>query len=406
LPEDPRSQALEAELRTAVASAVIAINGYGDSAVETAYERARELYERLHESRQVGYTLAGLSLYYFNAGEVARGAELASEALALGEEVNDDALRVLASVQVAVPTFYQGAFATSLMHADAASRLYDNHAHRWLGYHYGADQGVAAHCFAALALMRLGRADTALWRVREAVEEARSLGDPFNMAYALFFEGAIHWNRGDHPAQEATASRLLALATEHQFQLFAGLGQLFQGAARALATGDKSALDDVYQGSQLAGATGFRGGLPAFVCLVAEAQRAAGMLTEAKGTAAAALATASDTGQPYWDAEIRRLSGEIRLELGDEAAGEAELQEALDCSLRQAALWPQLRAGCALAKLRTEQGRRAEARDLLAPICLQIKEGRSTPVVARATALLRTLSDSGAEASARQRTGS
>lgn len=378
LPDNRSWQAAEAELQTALGSSLIAIRGYGDPGIEHAYKRANSLYDQLGDKRQVGYALAGLSLFYFNHGEVDRGARLARDSLQIARRINDEALRVLASVQVAVPTFYQANFASALEHLDAVTAIYDAERHRWLGYRYGADQGVAAHCFAALSLMRLGRPDTALERARAAVELAHLLSDPYDIAYALFFETAVHWNRGDVAAQEATATRVLGVAEEHQFELFVGLARMFRAAARVFATGDAGALTDLYEGSGIAAGTGFRGGLPAFVCLVAEAQQHAGLPDQAVGTVEAALSAAAETGQPYWDAELHRLKGELQLALGDAEEGEQQLKRAIDIARSQHAAWPELRGALALARLLADRGQQTDARDLLAPVYERFEEGAST----------------------------
>lgn len=343
LPEDDSWRAVEADLHAALASSVIATRGYADPEVERAYERARELYSLLGDELQVGYTLAGSSLFYFNHGEVERGAELATRALEHATAAGDESLGVLARVQVAVPTFYRGHFTSALEHAEDAARLYQRDAHRWLAHRFGADQGVAAHCFAALSLMRLGLVDTALARARAAVELGHELTDPYNLAYALFFETAVHWNRGDPEAQVLTAAQVLALAEEQEFELFVGLGKMFRAAGRAVMTGNAEYLDEVYAGSGVAAGTGFRGGLPAFVCLVAEAQQAVGLFDAALGTVGVALDAARETGQHYWDSELLRLRGEL-------SGSVADLSAALEVAREQEAQWPELRAAVALVR--------------------------------------------------------
>jgi class 3 adenylate cyclase/predicted ATPase len=388
LPEEGRWREFEGDLQTALASSIIATRGYGDAAIERAYERARTLYELLGDQRQVGYTLAGLSLFYFNYGEVQRGAELAGQALALGERTGDQTLGVLARVQAAVPIFYQGEFAAALEHAEHASQSYELDRDRWLGYRFGADQGVAAHCFAALALVQLGRPDTALARTRAATELAELLADPYNLAYALFFETAVHWNRGDESAQESTAARVVAIAEEHEFELFVGLGRMFRAAARAFRSQDQPELQDLYEGSAIAAATGFRGGMPAFICLVAEAQRAAALTSEALATIATALDVSMQTGQRYWDAELYRIRGELQIELGDEREGAAQLERAADFARERGARWQELRATLALARFLHDHAASGRGQALLSPIYEHFEEGFATRELLAAAELL------------------
>jgi tetratricopeptide (TPR) repeat protein len=388
LPDEDRWREVEGDLQTALASSIIATRGYGDAAIERAYERARALYDVLRDQRQVGYTLAGLSLFYFNYGEVQRGAELAGQALELADRTGDQTLGVLARVQAAVPIFYQGEFAAALEHAEHASQSYELGRDRWLGYRFGADQGVAAHCFAALALVQLGRPDTALARTHAAMELADQLADPYNLAYALFFETAVHWNRGDESAQGSTAARVVAIAEEHEFELFVGLGRMFRAAARVFTSHDQADLQDLYEGSTIAAATGFRGGMPAFICLVAEAQRAAGLGSEALATIATALDISIQTGQRYWDSELCRIRGELQIELGDEREGAAQLERAVDFARERGARWQELRATHAIARHLRDQDSASRGRTLLKPIYEGFDEGFATRELREAAELL------------------
>jgi predicted ATPase len=80
---------------------------------------------------------------------------------------------------------------------------------------------------------------------------------------------------------------------------------------------------------------------------------------------------------PFW-----RGSGLLASTCGIHALSIAEEQEAK--------LW-ELRAAVSLARLRRDQGRRAEARDLLAPVYGWFTEGFDTPDLKEAKALLNEL---------------
>ena len=67
---------------------------------------------------------------------------------------------------------------------------------------------------------------------------------------------------------------------------------------------------------------------------------------------------------------------------------ETLFREALDIGARQVAKFWELRAAMSLARFRRDQGGRAEARDLLAPIYGWFTEGFGTPDLREAKALL------------------
>jgi predicted ATPase len=97
---------------------------------------------------------------------------------------------------------------------------------------------------------------------------------------------------------------------------------------------------------------------------------------------------AEETEERCFRAETVRLTGEVLLAMGDPAVAEASYHEAIAIAQQQnAKLW-ELRAGMSLARLWRDQGKRAEARDLLAPAYNWFAEGFGTPVLQEAKALL------------------
>jgi hypothetical protein len=89
-----------------------------------------------------------------------------------------------------------------------------------------------------------------------------------------------------------------------------------------------------------------------------------------------------------FQAETLRLSGEVLLAIGDPAAAEASYAEAMAIAQRQSAKLWELRAVMGLARLWRDQGKRGDARDLLAPVYGWFTEGFATPVLQEAKALL------------------
>ena len=106
-----------------------------------------------------------------------------------------------------------------------------------------------------------------------------------------------------------------------------------------------------------------------------------------------ALARVDTTGERTWAAELYRLQGELR------RAGSAEHQAAVEACFRQAlaiargqhAKSLELRAAIRLGWLWQQQGKRAEAREVLAPIYNWFTEGFDTTDLQEAQALLNEL---------------
>lgn len=94
-----------------------------------------------------------------------------------------------------------------------------------------------------------------------------------------------------------------------------------------------------------------------------------------------------------WEAEINRVAGEIALKAPDRDQAQAEdyFRRALAVAREQQAKSLELRAAMSLARLLRDQGRRAEARELLAPVYGWFSEGFDTLDLKEAKALLAEL---------------
>jgi len=90
----------------------------------------------------------------------------------------------------------------------------------------------------------------------------------------------------------------------------------------------------------------------------------------------------------WFQTETLRLRGDVLLAIGDPAAAEATYHEAMAIAQQQSAKLWELGAATSLARLWREQGRRAEARELLAPLYSWFNEGFDTADLKEAKALL------------------
>jgi predicted ATPase len=91
-----------------------------------------------------------------------------------------------------------------------------------------------------------------------------------------------------------------------------------------------------------------------------------------------------------FEAELRRLQGELILLLGEpEGGAEAAFAESLAVARQREAKSAELRAAVSLARLWRDRGKRAEARNLLAPVYGWFTEGFDTPDLKEARALLK-----------------
>ena len=97
-----------------------------------------------------------------------------------------------------------------------------------------------------------------------------------------------------------------------------------------------------------------------------------------------------NTQERFYEAEVHRVQGELVLAQAADQHAQAEtcFQHALAIARRQQARSWELRAAMSLARLWQQQGKRAEARALLAPVYGWFTEGFDTADLQEARALL------------------
>ena len=135
-------------------------------------------------------------------------------------------------------------------------------------------------------------------------------------------------------------------------------------------------------------ASGQQAWMPHFISLQAAAYEIAGQVEEALTLLDDALQIVEGTGERWFAAELNRDKGQLLLRQGHTEAAEELYRKALGIAEEQGAKLWELRAAVSLARLRRDHGRRAEARDLLAPVYDWFTEGFDTQDLKEAKALL------------------
>ena len=139
-------------------------------------------------------------------------------------------------------------------------------------------------------------------------------------------------------------------------------------------------------------ATGAETRMPYYSAVLAKACAIAGQPEEALSLLEEALQVVERTGERWFAAELYRHKGELLLRQGVSEAAEELFSKALTIADEQEAKLWELRAAVSLARLRRDQGSRAEACGLLAPIYAWFTEGFDTPDLKSAKELLDELS--------------
>jgi predicted ATPase len=129
-----------------------------------------------------------------------------------------------------------------------------------------------------------------------------------------------------------------------------------------------------------------------YLCMLAAAYSQVGRAEPGLRVIAEAKALAARNDEHMWESELDRNHGELLKVAGAPVPDiEACFARAVATTVQQGAKSLELRAATSLARLWAEQGQRAEARNLLAPVYNWFTEGFDTADLKDARALLEEL---------------
>ena len=361
----------------------------GQAAPETgfAFARARELWEQLSFPAGYLHIPYGQSRYHGYRGEFDLATRLDEDLLRQSRQRNDSGGLVLAHQACGSDQMLVGRFVSSRKHYEEALALYVPISHGSLAYQTGSHPQVVARAYLGFVLFCLGLPDQAVARTSAAIAEAQTLAHPASLASSLMVGAMLHSLAGENGALGERADNLVAVAIEQGVPWWRTVGTIYRGWVEANNGDVAKGISLLRSGSAAYRATGAEMWMPYYTALLARAYEIAGQLEEALILLEDAAQIVGRTGERWFAAELYRHKGEL-LRQGDPETAEELYYKALSIAGEQEAKLWELRAEVSLARLRRDQGRRAEARDLLAPVYGWFSEGFDTPDLKDAKALL------------------
>jgi class 3 adenylate cyclase/predicted ATPase len=390
LPESRERVQRELLLQLAVGQALNAVKGRAAPEVERAYTRARELCGRLGDPPELFPALLGLWLMHLVRGELRTAYELAEQLLRRAQSAHDPALLMYAQMARGTTSYWMGEFLPAREHGENAITLYDRERHRPLIFLYGSDAGVRSLSQVASTLWQLGYPDQALKRGNEALALAQALSHPSSLAFAEIFFGALRQFRRETRAVQEATEGAIALSAEHGLTEFLSMATTMRGWAMAEQGRNEEGIAQIQEGLAASRATGAELLVTTYRCYLVEACLEAGRLDDGLNALTEALAAADEREDRICEAEMHRLKGELLLKQGDSNMSEALrcFERSIEVSRKQHAKSWELRATMSLARLLASQGRRDEARTMLAEIYNWFTEGFDTADLKDAKSLL------------------
>jgi predicted ATPase len=399
----PATAALRREqikLQIDLSNALIHTKGHASPETKASFEQARffiEQAEALGEPADDPLVLFSV-LYGFWVGnrmafkgDVA--CELAEQFHLLAQNQSASVPRMIGHMLMGISFVLTGNIADGRAHLDRVIELYDPDEHRPLATRFGHDVRMTAFSWRALALWILGVPKAAAGDIEHALRDAREIGHAATSMFALAHASLANILRRDHSAAAALAEQLVALSEGKGSLYWKSYGMMLLGGVLAQTGKAFDAVAVATAAITEMRSTGATAYAPWYMSYMAKAYSQLGQFDKAWSCIAEAMTAAEITQERWCEAEINCIAGHIALMLAnpDTAKAEASFERALSLARLQKAKSFELRAAIGLARLRREQGKHQEARDLLAPVLNWYTEGYDTSDLIEARTLLRTL---------------
>jgi tetratricopeptide (TPR) repeat protein len=291
---------LELSVLTELAAPLNAREGYASGALERTLQRSIALAESLGRDTQVQTGLVALSTAWFVQGRTADSHQVASRALALagpGSSAAGQARFILGGAAI-----HMGRPEEGLRHLAVAASL-------GAGMEVlsvGTRATVHATAWGAHAHWLLGDDATATRASSEAVDKARAIGDPYNVAIALAYSAVTHQMRHDLPRLRDVVAELLDLCGRYGFAYYREWALILDGwSAGDGQDGEGARLAE--RGIRNLKAQGAFARQPYWLSLLADLQAREGRPGAASATLDAALTAGHAHDDRWWLPEVMRM---------------------------------------------------------------------------------------------------
>ncbi len=397
LPESAERDVRELGLLIAIGLPLTATKGYASSEVGDVYGRARDLCMSFGNEPRFFPVLHGLYRFYFVRCELPAALEIVKRLLALAESGGDDGLLLEANRAVGFVLSMLGDCARAREHLGRAIEMYDPERHASHVTVYGTDPLVASLSNSAATVLWLqGEAQHAVRSLETALDCARHIGNPFNLAWTLNYAAVVHQHCGDVGATRAAADECIALSTKLEMPFWLAGGRVMQGWTRWREGRVAEGIAGMRGGIAMWRQTGAEVYLTYYLGLLAGALSEEGLVDEGLDVIGQARDHVARKQERWCEAEIERIRGELLRQARREqllALGETDPADsfvrAIDLARKQGAIAYELRSLISLVRHEPSSANREQLADCVAAF----REAADTCDLADARRLLVDLGD-------------
>jgi hypothetical protein len=378
----------ELRLQTLLGTVVQARSGGAHPDTMAVWQRARALSLGGSDLPAAALIRYHLSSGHMSAGNYVKALALAVELQTIQEQLRHPAFEVACHQVRSLPLMYLGRLPESLAGFDAACAV---EADAFQTYQLGVEQPVLLRWgFTAWAQWLAGFSDRSRESAQRGRDYASEFGNPYGLCYLSAWSAIAALFRRDWSETRRLGLEASQLASKQGYAMLTAVGVIAEATAAVKVDGEGAALERYAGAIGQASSTGNRCAATAILGNFADVLLTLDRCEEASRYLDGAFGISNAIDERFYRAELLRLRGEIALRgaAHDEATAEAAFREAIETARGQQARALELRAATSLARLWQRQGKRTEARALLAPIYAWFSEGFDTRDLSEAKALL------------------
>jgi class 3 adenylate cyclase/predicted ATPase len=387
LPKSPARDSQELQLQLELGEASRAVYGPASDQAEAAWSRAYALCLRDGESPDLLRALAGIRVVHRTRGAVRKSCELARESLEIARRINDP-------TQLALTQSALGGYTSLLGDLPQARQMLEESIELFRSLpdvpYLQVSRLSLPDTLDTLGrtLWLLGFPDEALKQLREVEIIGHRSSNPVVKAFAIHPNEVHFWCSNFAVIRENAQTLLEAPWAAEITPIFPAQADLARGWLLAK-EGQPHGIAMIRDAMARMASTRYALFRPMFGSMLAEACASVGQIDEALSAVDKVLPIAQ-TEDRYYEAELNRLRGELLLmqDASNAAQAEQSFRTAIDISRKQSAKSWELRATTSLARLLDRQGKRDEARTMLADIYNWFTEGFDTADLKDAKGLL------------------
>jgi predicted ATPase len=241
--------------------------------------------------------------------------------------------------------------------------------------------------YLAWTLTSLGYLDQARSKREAALAEARRLSRAFTLAHALSRATQAEVIVVGPSGALLHADELVQLTERQGIDFFSAEAMALQGWCLTMLGQHEKGITELSRGVAAIRTHGLLH-LPMAMALLADAYGKVQQPQNGLRQLVDAFTVIEKTTGRYYETEMHRVRGELFLSVHDRGAAEVSFREAITVAQHQSAKFWELRAATSMARLWRDQGKRDEARELLAPVYGWFTEGFDTRDLKEAKALV------------------